>query len=430
MTAIFAPGRARLARKSDKIFFMSRLALYLSDLQRFGIAPGLERIESLLARAGNPHLNYPHILIGGTNGKGSTAEFTARALTHKNWRRIGLYTSPHLYSWNERIRILPGTGLFEGAISDAELDELLADALPHIADVARELGQPTEFEVMTFLGLWHFARRRVHAAVLEVGLGGKWDATNATDPKVSAVTHVALDHMDRLGDTVEEIAADKVCIARAGRPFVTAETRPSVLKIFHDYCEKIGAELTQVALSDEEIGGDFQVVNRALALTIAQSFALDSRVFSGPRGFPRVDSIPATLGVPGRIETIAHAPRVLIDGANNPDGARQLALHLKRNFGLKPSETILVLGILKDKDWRQMTEILAPLARLVICTQSDSPRALAASELARETRKYNANVEIAASVTAATSRARDVAAVNDTILITGSFTLIAEVPRP
>ncbi|HEX9996143.1 MAG TPA: Mur ligase family protein, partial [Abditibacterium sp.] len=210
---------------------MTRLENYLQNLQRFGIQPGLERIQALLESAGNPQNSYPIMLVGGTNGKGSTCEFAARLLA-QDGRRIGLYTSPHLYNWNERIRILPGDGLFEGAISDADLDALLDDALPHIETVARELGQPTEFEVMTFLGLWHFSRQKVDAAVVEVGLGGKWDATNATEPIVSVVTHVALDHMDRLGNTLEEIAADKVEIARAGRYFITAETKKSVLNVF------------------------------------------------------------------------------------------------------------------------------------------------------------------------------------------------------
>ena len=396
---------------------MSRLANYLSDLQRFGIAPGLERIESLLARADNPHLKYPHILIGGTNGKGSTAEFTARTLA-QNGRRIGLYTSPHLYEWNERIRILPGAGLFEGAISDAELDELLDDALPHITATADELGQPTEFEVMTFLGLWHFARQNVDAAVLEVGLGGKWDATNATNPQVSAVTHVALDHMDRLGDTLEKIAGDKVCIARAGKTFFTAETKPNVLEIFHDYCAQISAILVQI---ETPATSDFQRLNRFLALAVARHF---SRELAW-----EIPTEAVEAQVPGRAEVIDENPRVIIDGANNPDGTQRLARHLRENLALQPDKTILVVGILKDKNWREMIEILAPLARLIICTQSDSPRALEAGELARETRKYNPNVEIAASVTAATARARAVAASDDTILITGSFTTIAEVSR-
>ncbi len=395
---------------------MSRLAAYLSDLQRFGIAPGLKRIEALLARADNPHLKYPHLLIGGTNGKGSTAEFTARTLA-QNGRRIGLYTSPHLYAWNERIRILPGEGLFEGAINDADLDALLNDALPHIEAVARELGQPTEFEVMTFLGLWHFARQSVDAAILEVGLGGKWDATNATNPLVSAITHVALDHCDRLGDTLEEIAADKVCIARAGRTFFTAETKPNVLKVFRAHCAQIGATLVQIETLNTN---DFQQTNRFLALALAREF---SRALSW-----KTPTVVPNSDVPGRAEIIGESPRVIIDGANNPDGAARLARHLAPQ--LKANDTILVIGILEDKDWRQMTEILAPLARTVICTRSDSPRALPVAQLAAETRKYKANVEEIPDVLQAVARARELARATDTILVTGSFTLIAEVPRP
>ena len=397
---------------------MSRLSLYLSDLQRFGIAPGLERIEALLRRAEDPHHKYPHVLIGGTNGKGSTAEFTARLLA-QNGRRIGLYTSPHLYSWNERIRILPGAGLFEGAISDADLDELLDAALPCIEAVALELGQPTEFEVMTFLGLWHFARQRVDAAVLEVGLGGQWDATNATNPVVSAVTHVALDHMDRLGDTLELIAADKVCIARPSRTFFTAETKPNVTQVLREGCARIGADFIPIALPDDD---DFQQINRALALQIARKLSVDL-------GWPAPPSMIDAL-VPGRAEIIAENPRVIIDGANNPDGASRLARHLREVLGLQTDETILVVGILADKNWREMLETLAPLARQIICTKSDSPRALPVAELAREAGKYNSNVETAPNVEAAVARARAVAAARDTILITGSFTLIAEVPRP
>ena len=394
---------------------MSRLATYLSNLQRFGIVPGLERIRALLARAGEPHLGYPHLLIGGTNGKGSTAEFTARALA-QNGRRIGLYTSPHLYHWNERIRIVPGQGLFEGAISDAELDELLGAALLHIEAVAAELGQPTEFEVMTFLALWHFARQNVDAAVLEVGLGGKWDATNATAPRVSCVTHVALDHCDRLGDTLEEIAADKVCIARAGRPFLTAETKPNVLEIFRAHCQTLGAPLLEIPVPSR----DFQSANRALALEVAQTFAREL-AWDAP-------TTALKFQVPGRVEAISTAPRVIIDGANNPDGAAQLVAHL-RNLGIAKDELILVVGILADKDWRAMIEILAPHARLVICTHSDSPRALGVAELAEETRKFNPNVEAIETVEAAVARARELAARDETIVVTGSFTTIAEVPR-
>ncbi len=397
---------------------MTQLATYLQNLQRFGIQPGLERIRALFQSAGNPHLAYPVILVGGTNGKGSTCEFTARLLSQSG-RRIGLYTSPHLYNWNERIRILPGEGLFEGAISDADLDALLNDALPHIEGVAQSLGQPTEFEVMTFLGLWHFARQKVDAAVVEVGLGGKWDATNVTEPLVSVVTHVALDHMDRLGDTLEEIAADKVCIARAGRPFITGETNESVLEVFRAHCETIGADLIKSNLKMPT----FQQQNRAFAMRVAHQFKMRMR-WSIPELPPNI-----MFGVPGRFEEIAQSPQVIIDGANNPDGTQNVAAELKRQQ-IHSENLILVLGILADKDFTQMTQILAPLAKIVIVTQSSSPRAASTTQIAPIARQFCAHVEEITPVAAAVERAQTLADAGDTILVTGSFTTIAEVPRP
>lgn len=314
---------------------------------------------------------------------------------------------------------MPGEGLFEGAISDQDLDELFVDALPHIEAVANELGQPTEFEVVTFLGLWHFARQRVDAAVLEVGLGGKWDATNATNPLVSVVTHVAMDHMDRLGNTLEEIAADKVCIARAGRRFITAEHKPQVLRVFEAHCEAIGAPMLYNHLAST----DFQKVNKITA------FAAVLNLFKAC-GWPvsGLAEREISLEVRGRFEQLNGEPTVVIDGANNPDGAQFLAEELARRQ-IQPENLVLILGILADKDWQQMTQILAPLAKTVICTQSDSPRALSAERLVDEARKWNANVEMAPSVREAVQRARELAATEDVILVTGSFTTIAEVPR-
>ncbi len=401
---------------------MTRLEHYLQHLQRFGIQPGLERIRALLESAGNPQNDYPIILVGGTNGKGSTCEFAARLLAQNN-RRIGLYTSPHLYHWNERIRILPGAispgaGLFEGAISDADLDALFEAAQPHIESVARPLGQPTEFEVMTFLGFWHFARQNVDAAVIEVGLGGKWDATNVCDPLVSVVTHVALDHMDRLGNTLEEIAADKVRIARGGRPFLTLESKPNVASVLESYCQKIGAQFQkfQPLFSD-----DFHQINFNFAQKIVACFGdvLGWQLELAPR-FP--------IQVRGRFEQISAAPRVIIDGANNPEGAAQLVDQLNHDW---PShrDLILVLGILADKKWEQMTQTLAGEAEIVIATQSLSPRAAPACQIAEIARQFCANVEEITPVAAAVERARALAKPEDTILVTGSFTTIAEVPR-
>ena len=399
--------------------FMTNLETYLQNLQRFGIVPGLERIRALLESAQNPQNHYPILLVGGTNGKGSTCEFAARLLA-QNGRKIGLYTSPHLYKWNERIRILPGNGLFEGAISNADLDALLSDALPHIETVARDLGQPTEFEVMTFLGLWHFSRKKVDAAVVEVGLGGKWDATNATEPLVSVVTHVALDHMDRLGNTLEEIAADKVEIARTGRTFITAETKKNVLKVFQNHCKKIGATLQ--VLPPGNFPFQFQNWQLAKQSQIVFCDRLDWTVA------PHYGGIFDDY-VTGRAEIIAQAPWIIIDGANNPDGAHIIARHITETLQVASKNLILVLGILADKNWAEMTQILAPLARTVICTKSDSPRAVEAEEIAAVAREFCPHVEEISTVEAAVSRAKSLAGRDDTILVTGSFTTIAQVPR-
>jgi dihydrofolate synthase/folylpolyglutamate synthase len=430
--------------------FMTNLEVYLNGLQRFGIRPGLERIRALWERVYQPQDEYPIVLVGGTNGKGSTCEFLATMLADSG-RRIGLYTSPHLYEWNERIRVLPAAatdqrGPFPGAISGAQIDTLLEAALPHINAVAGNLGQPTEFETLTLLGLWHFQNRRVDAAVVEVGLGGQWDATNVTEPVVSVITHVALDHCDRLGDTREAIARDKIGIARAGRVLVTAETRPEVLDVFVGECAARGARLWPilapqwsnecahlegiVAQSRRVIpaGDSFQHIN---LLTAAVAKAALEEAMDWPHAPIEPHLYEALLqqgSVPGRAEVLRERPMLLIDGANNPDGAEHLAEHL-RSLLVPTQKLILVLGILADKDYAAMTALLAPLAHTVIATQSNSPRAVDAEAIAVAARPHCHRVEVVLSVPAAVQRALQLAGVDDLICVTGSFYTIAEVER-
>ncbi|MBV9470596.1 MAG: hypothetical protein JOZ57_15260, partial [Abitibacteriaceae bacterium] len=375
---------------------MTRFESYLNSLQRFGIKPGLERVHALLEHFGQPQHAYPIVLVGGTNGKGSTCEFLAKLLEAQG-HKVGLYTSPHLYRWNERIRVLPaaskmstdssapvdatgsGPELFPGAIADAELDALFDDALPSLTAVADSLGQPTEFETLTALGLWHFQRAEVDFAVVEVGLGGRWDATNATEPTVSVITHVALDHCDRLGNTVEEIASDKVEIARPQRILVTAETKPSVLKVFQDYCtahevrlwsyqapessnDKAALEATmQQVLTvsqhqpERDATPDFQSLNLATAAMAKAALyrTLDWQTETNVQASSSNQDNPSLkLAVPGRAEVLREAPLVIIDGANNPDGAARLANYLREKQREAPGRRlILVLGILADKDY-------------------------------------------------------------------------------
>ncbi len=416
---------------------------YISSLQRFGIQPGLERIEALLQRMDEPHLKYPHVLVGGTNGKGSTCEFLARLLA-SDGKRIGLYTSPHLYRWNERIRVVSSQGSaisgqnFPDAISDEDLDALFFEAKAHLDVVAEELGQPTEFETITALAFWHFSRVKVDAAVLEVGLGGRWDATNTTSPTVSVITHVALDHCDRLGKTVEAIARDKVEIARRGRVLVTAETKPEVLEIFSAHCVTIGAKFWPIFAPDASNDGaalqnglayvqnapqpadSFQKINWQTALTARFALAQEQ---NEPLNTPVVE---IDFQVPGRVEVISEKPRVVLDVCNNPDGAEFLSRAFAEKFPDAAGRTILVLGILADKDYEAMTRLLAPLARIVIATQSQSPRAARAYAIAALARPFCSQVEVIISVKDAMQRALHLAKDGDTILVAGSFTNISE----
>lgn len=404
---------------------VTHLETYLNTLTRFGIKPGLERIRALLARVGNPQLAYPLVLVGGTNGKGSTCEFLARTLAREG-HRVGLYTSPHLYRWNERIRVLdestlPTHDLFPGAISDAELDSLFDAARPHLQTVTDAIGPPTEFETLTFLGLWHFARQPVDAAVIEVGLGGTWDATNVTEPAVSVVTRIALDHTAWLGDTLEAIARDKVGIARRGRPFLTAEANPDTLRVLQEECAQRDALFQHIDTSDVS-PADFQTKNARLA-DAAYAALCAALGWSYTPSTPQYDEPP----VPGRFEIVQRNPLVILDGANNPDGARTLAARLQQE--LNGRALTLVFGVSSDKDWREMLEVLAPLAKHLILTQADHPRALPASELAEAARTLHPHVEAIVPVPAAFERALAITPANDAICITGSFFVLGDLTR-
>lgn len=423
---------------------MTQLEHYLNDLQRFGIRPGLERIRALLQKLDDPQNRYPVILVGGTNGKGSTSESLARGLAREK-HRVGLFTSPHLYAWNERLRVLEVQNArkngFVGSVADGELDALFNAARPQIEGVAASShGQPTEFEVLTALGFLHFARQNVDVAIIEVGLGGRFDATNVCEPIVSVVTHVALDHCDRLGNTHAEIARDKIHIARAGRILVTAETRDDVLQIFRAHCDQIGArlwpwrdieysndrELVVAALKNApQIARDetdFQVVNTQTARVARAALAQTNA------RFPLNENLTSEkVSVPGRFQIAQDEPMLILDGANNPDGAQMLAAQLQRVLDeRRDAKLTLVLGIFRDKDYESMIALLAPLAHKIIASQSGSPRACDANTIAEHARRFCANVEIVLPVQNAVEHALTSSTRCDVVCVTGSFFTISE----
>lgn len=431
---------------------MTQIENHLAHLQRFGIRPGLERVREILRSLGNPHDEYPIVLVGGTNGKGSTCEFLARRLATET-KRVGLYTSPHLYRWNERVRVLDIAQKFDeafaGSITDDKFDALFETMQPILDDIARDerFGQPTEFETLTALGLLHFAQQKIDIAVVEVGLGGKLDATNVTNPTVSVVTHVALDHCDRLGNTHVEIARDKVCIARPNCVLVTGETRDDVLEVFREHCDQIGAKLWSLRnieysndrenlqsalgnplLQNDSDAPDFQRLNAQTALLARVALAQNDANWP----LPQTEISPTFASLPGRFQIVAEKPTTILDGANNPDGAQQLALQLKKLLNSRPeSRLILVLGILQDKDFRAMIAHLAPLAHRVFATQSDSPRACPAQTVAKEASQFCPNVEVVVPINEAVRRARAFTPTSSTrsdlVCVTGSFYTIGEV---
>jgi dihydrofolate synthase / folylpolyglutamate synthase len=366
----------------------------LSRLEWLGIKLGLERARDLLVRMGEPQRRFPSVLVAGTNGKGSTSAFLA-AMAQEAGYRTGLYTSPHLETVEERLRIDGRT------IERSRLGAILED-LVGIAE--RETGSPpTYFEAVTLAAFQWFAEARVDLAVVEVGLGGRLDATNLADPVLSLITSIGFDHREFLGDTLADIAREKAGILRPGRPALVwiedEEPAESVRKVaselgadLHfasdevriDSVESWGWEGQRIRLTTSTrkynleipLLGDHQAKNLGLAAQAAERL-------SG-LGWERLDSRAIVAGAaacrwPGRLESIElpDGRRVLLDAAHNADGAAVLARFLDRLE--QPAD--LLFGVLADKDYGEMLPCLAARARRIVLTRPASPRAMDPAEL-------------------------------------------------
>lgn len=340
------------------------------------MTPGLERIRSLLTRLGHPERTYRVVLVGGTNGKGSTARALASIL-EAGGERVGLFTSPHLHDVRERI-------VTDGApIDGAALDGLLERMAEHLEAVGASY-----FEALTAAALVHFAERRVTTAVLEVGLGGRFDAVNATEPALSLITNVDLEHTEWLGPSLAHIAREKAGILRDGRPAFTA-ARGLAAAFLEEAARARGSRLEQVAPSRVEVCGygvcfslgrdtyaapvmgRHQADNLALAVRAARVLGANET------------SIRVGLGAlrhPGRLE-YRPAERLLLDGAHNPAGARALAHALEDYFPGAPR--LLVFAAAADKDAAAMAAALLPHFERVWLTRYPGPRAAAPEALAQ-----------------------------------------------
>lgn len=384
---------------------------HVKSALKFGIDPSLEPISKLCEAVANPQSAYSCIQIAGTNGKSSTSRMIA-ALLHACGKRVGLYTSPHLVEYTERIEI-------NGKIVDKQL---FADGIEAAICSGRACGvEPTEFELLTAAAFWIFAHECVDVAVLECGLGGRWDATSVCVPKLAVITGIGLDHIKILGDTVEKIAAEKAAIIKPGSIAVLANGLEA-REIFVERAQDVGAKYID---ADSEVSmpylealshmPSYQVKNAATALTAVNVFEGKSLDEGAEPDFAKALS---SLVIPGRFEVLKRDPLLLIDAAHNPQSAAVLSGEL----AMRGINDTLILGVLEDKDCNGIVEALVPHFQHVIVTQSTSPRALPAEELAKLVCACGKEPQLAPSVGKALEVTRNVNAV-----ATGSITIAGEV---
>jgi dihydrofolate synthase/folylpolyglutamate synthase len=410
---------------------------------RFGMRLGLARTSALLAGLGHPERGFRGALIAGTNGKGSVLALTTSALAAAGYR-VGQTPKPHLVTYRERMQI-------GGAPVDPETFARIASEVLGLADrVARRHGEPTEFELLTAMTYCWFAEACVDLAVVEVGLGGRLDATHAWDGGVAVVTNVTLDHMDRLGSTVEAIAKEKAAIVMAGDRAVTGAWG-SALRVVRRRCRRVGAPLTVVEPArlagtsrdgiEVEVGrlgvtpvglrGRHQAANVAIA--DATLDALEAE------GLARVPDDARRAGYasvhwPGRLELIESEGReVLLDGAHNPAGAAALAAALDELCPfLGPGKPTLILAIMADKDVDGVVGALSSAAMLsearVVCTAPAGARAMPASDLAARWEAVTGREAVAIEdPAAALSEAMAGATHTGTVIVAGSLYLVGAV---
>lgn len=363
------------------------------------IEPSLSRIAALLDLLGSPQHSYPVLHIAGTNGKTSVARMLDALLSHVGLR-VGRYTSPHLQQVTERISL-------DGApISPQRYVEAYSDIERYVALV--DAGSPvpmSKFEVLTGMAFATFADAPVDAAVVEVGLGGSWDATNVADAAVAVITPVAVDHVDYLGSDIAGIAAEKAGIIKPGSTAVLARQQPEAMRVIAARSVEVGATVAREGIEfgvlqrDIAVGGQqltlqglggvygeiflplhgaHQARNAVLALASAEAF-----FGAGGNRSLDIDAVRgafATVTAPGRLERVRTAPSVFLDGAHNPHGAQALAAALREEFAFR--RLVAVVGVMRDKDVRGILAQLEPVVDEIVLTSSTSPRAMDVDDLA------------------------------------------------
>jgi dihydrofolate synthase/folylpolyglutamate synthase len=400
----------------------------------------LRRVEALLGRLDNPHLKSKTVHIAGSKGKGSTAAMTASVLAKAGYA-TGLFTSPHLHFYNERIRIN------DRLISNEEIVKIVTRIKPEVEAVNREAtyGKLTTFEVTTAVGFYYFAQKKADFQVIEVGLGGRLDATNVVKPEVCIITPISYEHTDLLGNTLEAIAGEKAGIIKNNGIVVSSPQVAEADTAIASVCRQQGAKLIRVGqdvtykrlkFDDTEqslivngrlgsyeftipLLGQYQLANAATAVA-----ALEVLMEKGNK-IPTESIVQGMRDVTweGRIQVLNRHPLVIVDGAHNRDSAQKLRQALEQYF--KFDKAILIIGMSSDKDLAGIVEELIPIFKTVIVTRSIHPRAMLTAPIAAEFKKHGIIAQETDDISVALPLALRLAGKIDMICITGSLFVVA-----
>ena len=426
---------------------------YLASLTDYEISPAsaynaanfdLRRVEALLQKMGRPHKGRKTVHIAGTKGKGSTAAMISSILVSAG-HCTGLFTSPHLYTWQERIAVNGRP------VTKKDFARLTGVVRKHVQAINSEgrFGKITTFEALTAMAFLYFKDKDAEFQVLETGMGGRLDATNVADPDVCILTSISFDHTQVLGDTLAKIATEKAGIIKPGCTVISAPQQPEALAVIVEQCRSSGSELVLAGkdITWKRLGGDLngqtftvkgrngnyqlripllgdhQMENAGLAVAAVE--ALNQRGLHITRS--HIERGLGSVTWPARLQVLNQAPLIIIDGAHNAYSMKALAESIKKYFPYKKLQ--IIFGSSGDKDIDGMAQVLAGLAGQVIVTSSHHPRAANAEQLARIFRQHSISVDIKHDAREALSAALASSGEDDMVLATGSLFLAAEVGR-
>ncbi len=418
---------------------------YISSVGRFGSNYGLERTLRILELLGNPHEKLKFIHIAGTNGKGSTTAMVSKILRGYGYK-VGMYTSPYLEEFEERIQI-NGQNINKNIL--VNLLEQVRTVINKVIEEGYE--HPTEFEIITALMFLHFYNEKVDYAVVEVGLGGRLDSTNVLIPKVSVITSISLDHVNILGDNIKEIAKEKAGIIKESIPVVLYPQKKEAEEVILQIAKEKKSKICFVKMSNSKLIsintnelyqkvevktpkntysinlpllGEHQILNLSVALNAIETLLEGENIIINKELIEK--SLDDVKWI-GRLETLKKNPMVVIDGAHNIDGIKALRKNVEKYF--KYNKLYLLLGILADKQVKEMVKEITPIAEKVYALTPHSDRAELCEDLRNEILEYNSNTVALESYEEAFSLAMQEANEDDLVLISGSLYMIGDMRK-